>query len=79
MKAGVIPNVSVRIETEQVDVTRSGLLPPYEADYAKKFIPGLTTVFLTINDQEFELTPEEYAESVAEWAEALNLAGRRRA
>jgi len=74
VKAEVIPHISVRTETEQVDVTRSGLFPPYEADWEKKFIPGLTTVYVTIADETFVLTPEQYVEALDEFAEVLRLA-----
>lgn len=77
MKTNTIPNVSVEFKREQVDVTLAGILGS-PASTARETIPGLTTVYLTIGDETFILTPEEYAESVAEWAEALNLAGKRR-
>lgn len=40
---------------------------------------GAKAVLLTIGDETFILTPEEYEESVLEWREALNLAGKQRA
>jgi hypothetical protein len=54
-------NFEVRFETEQIEVTRSGILPPYIADYERKFVPGLTTVYVTVDGVELPpMTPEQY-------------------
>lgn len=60
----------MRWETEQVEVTRAGILPPYEADYMRKFIPGLTRVYVTVDGVELPpMWPEEYEVWKAENAE----------
>ncbi|HSE45637.1 MAG TPA: hypothetical protein VLA89_09965 [Gemmatimonadales bacterium] len=74
---GKYPEISISCERGQVEITSDGTLG-VPASVAREFIPGLTTVRLTINGDTFLLTPEEYAESVEEWREALNLAGKRR-
>jgi len=32
------PAIGIDVEREEIEVTRSGLLPPYGADFARKFI-----------------------------------------
>lgn len=54
-------SIQVRRETEQIEVTLGGLLPPYKADTSRKFIPGLTTVYVTVDGEDLPpMTPEEY-------------------
>lgn len=45
--------------------------PAERAEYGPPSIPGLTTFYVTINNETFPLTPEEYAHSVESWADAL--------
>lgn len=53
--------ITVRFEREQVEVTRDGTLPPFIADYQRKFVPGLTTVYVTVDGEELPpMTPEAY-------------------
>lgn len=53
--------VIVRFEREQIEVTRDGTLPPFKPDYMRKFIPGLTTVYVTVDGVDLPpMTPEEY-------------------
>jgi hypothetical protein len=54
--------IELKVETERIDVTRTGILPPYEADHMRKFIPGLTTIYVTVDGVELPpMTPEQYA------------------
>ena len=54
------PTIGIDMEREQVDVTRSGLLPPYEADHSRKFIPGMKRWWLTLDNRRItELTHEQ--------------------
>lgn len=63
--------VEVRIETEQVEVTLDGLFPPYKADTMRKFVSGLTTVYVKVDGVELPpMTPEEYEV----WSNARELA-----
>lgn len=63
--------VTVRSETEQIEVTLGGFFPPYKADVSRKFIPGLTTFYVTVDDVELEpMTPEQYRV----WAQENGLA-----
>lgn len=53
--------LTVRSETEQIEVTRIGLFPPYKADTSRKFISGLTTVYITLDGVELPpMTPDEF-------------------
>lgn len=45
--------------------------PRRRPEYGPKFIPGLATFTVTINDEEFLLTDRQYADSVERWAEEL--------
>ena len=57
-----VSEVQVRFERERIEVTRDGTLPPFKPDYMRKFIPGLTTVYATVDGIELpRMTPEEYA------------------
>lgn len=57
-----VNEISVRFEREQVEVTRDGTLPPFEPDYQRVFIPGLTTVYVTVDGEELPpMTPEQYS------------------
>lgn len=54
-------NIEVRMEREEIEVTRNGIFPPYEADPARVFIPGPTTYFVTVDGVELPpMTPEQY-------------------
>ena len=54
-------SIQVRTEIEQIEITMGGLLPPFKADTSRKFIPGLTTVYVTVDGEELPpMTPEEY-------------------
>jgi hypothetical protein len=56
-----VNTLDVRFETEQIEVTRSGLFPPYIADWERKFVPGLTTVYVTVDGEELPpMSPEQY-------------------
>ena len=47
--------IIVRMEREQVE------LPPFKADTMRKFIPGLTTYYVTVDGVELPpMTPDEY-------------------
>lgn len=53
--------ITVRVEREQIEVTRDGSLPPFKADHHRVFIPGLTTVYVTIDGVDLPpMTPDEY-------------------
>ena len=53
--------IVVRMEREQIEVTRDGTLPPYKRDYQRKFIPGLSTYYVAIDGIELPpMTPEQY-------------------
>jgi len=55
--------VQVRYEIEQVEVTVDGTLPPFKPDYMRKFVPGLTTVYVTVDGKELPpMTPDEFEE-----------------
>lgn len=54
---------------EQLEAMRVDVLPD---------VVSADIVYLTIGDETFMLSRGEYEESVAEWAEALNLAGKRK-
>lgn len=43
---------TVQAETQEIEVTRDGTLPPYEVDIVRRFIPGETTAWLTSPDGE---------------------------
>lgn len=45
--------------------------PGYRYESSPTHVPGLTWVALTIDDESFVLTPDEYAASVDVWREAL--------
>lgn len=47
------------------------VVPGKRSEYGPSSIPGPTTYLITINDETFSVTPEEYARSVERWAEAL--------
>lgn len=52
--------ITVRFEREQVDVTYGGFFGG-EPDYERKFIPGPTTVYVTVDGVELPpMTPDEY-------------------
>lgn len=52
--------------------------PGYRQQAGPTHVPGPTYVTVEINDNTFVLTPEEYAESVEGWLEAVRkVAGRR--
>ena len=53
--------IIVRMEREQVEVTLGGFLPPFKADTMRKFIPGFTTYYVTVDGVELPpMTPDEY-------------------
>ena len=55
-------DISVRLEREQIEVTRSGILPPYEADHMRKFVPGLSIYYVTVDGVELPpMSSEQYA------------------
>lgn len=69
--------VHVRVHTEEIEVTRDGTLPPFKADVARKFIPGLTTFFVTIDGEELPpMTPIEFMQLTVEINEVFQQAGR---
>lgn len=45
--------------------------PKKRVEYGPKFIPGLATFTVTINDERFVLREDQYAKSVEQWAKAL--------
>lgn len=54
-------SIQVRLEREEVEVTRSGILPPFEPDYQRVFVPGLSTYYVTVDGVELPpMTPEQY-------------------
>jgi hypothetical protein len=54
-------SVQVRYEIEQVEVTVAGILPPFKADTMRKFVPGLTTIYVTVDGEELPpMTPDEF-------------------
>jgi hypothetical protein len=58
--------IIVKWEREQIDITRSGILPPYKADPARVFIPGIATVYVTVDRVELPpMSPEQYAAMIA--------------
>jgi hypothetical protein len=55
-------DVVVRMEREQIEVTRDGSLGG-APDYMRKFIPGLTTYYVTVDGEELPpMTPEQFKE-----------------
>ena len=51
----------VKMEREQIEVTRDGTLPPYVADPARVYVPGLTTYFVTVDGVALPpMSPEQY-------------------
>lgn len=58
---GSVSEIFIRAETEQIEVTRDGTLPPFQADYQRKFIPGLTTVYVTVDGEELPpMSPDAF-------------------
>lgn len=53
--------IIVRMEREQIEVTRDGTLPPFIPDYQRKFVPGLATFYVTVDGEELPpMTSEQY-------------------
>lgn len=70
-------------EGMEVDITEYRCLqcaevikPRTRSEYGPSHIPGPTTITVIINGEEFLLSPEQYAESVEDWREALRKAQR---
>lgn len=60
-KGALMESIQVRTEIEQIEITLSGILPPYKADTSRKFIPGLTTAYVTVDGVELPpMSPEQY-------------------
>jgi hypothetical protein len=59
-----IRQVELNMHAEPIEITRSGLLPPYEADTVRKFIPGIPIYDMRINYHDgstidIRLTPKQ--------------------
>lgn len=64
------PDVWVRFERERIEVTSDGTLPPFKADVQREFVPGLATVYVTIDGVELPpMTQEQYAALVTVFPE----------
>lgn len=54
--------IEVRMECEEIEVTRDGTLPPFIADHERKFVPGLRTYYVSVDGEELPpMSPDEYA------------------
>lgn len=57
------PRYTVRVEREEIEVTRDGTFPPYKPDYHRVFVPGLTTIYVTTDGgEELPMSPEQFEE-----------------
>lgn len=45
--------------------------PVYKLKYGPDTIPGPAWMIVTVNNEEFQLTPEQYAQSIDAWQESL--------
>jgi hypothetical protein len=61
--SNIHPCVSIHAETEQIETTRSGLFGGPRDDF-RTFVPGLTELWFTVNDDQTKhpLTPEQAEE-----------------
>lgn len=69
----------IEIKEWQCKLCKAIIEPGYRMQVQPTHVPGPTWVTVTINDETFMFTPEQYAESVEGWLEAARqIQGRSR-